>query len=93
MRHSTDDRYNLRFLVTTVSDTRTEAIDESGDRMMEYLHSAGRTATRCLVPNSEKIIASVLEENSSGGHYLYPHSHAGYISGFSDAGTKMRSAF
>ena len=65
MRHSTDDRYNLRFLVITVSDTRTESTDESGDRMLEYLHSSGRTATRCLVPNSEKIIAGVLEENSS----------------------------
>ena len=65
MRHPTDDRYNLRFLVTTVSDTRTEATDESGDRMMEYLHSSGRAATRCIVSNSEKLIAGVLEENSS----------------------------
>ena len=65
MRHSTDDRYNLRFLVITVSDTRTESTDESGDRMLEYLHSSGRTATRCLIPNSEKIIAGVLDENSS----------------------------
>ncbi len=28
-----------------------------------------------------------------GGHYLYPHSHAGYISGFSDAGTKCLQLF
>ncbi len=28
-----------------------------------------------------------------GGHYLYPHSHAGYISGFSDAGTKCVQLF
>ncbi|RZV39942.1 MAG: hypothetical protein EVJ48_03210 [Candidatus Acidulodesulfobacterium acidiphilum] len=28
-----------------------------------------------------------------GGHYLYPHSHAGYIRGFSDAGTKCVQLF
>ena len=28
-----------------------------------------------------------------GGHYLYPHSHAGYIRGFSDAGTKCFQLF
>ncbi len=28
-----------------------------------------------------------------GGHYLYPHSHAGYIRGFSDAGTKCLQLF
>ncbi len=28
-----------------------------------------------------------------GGHYLYPHSHAGYIKGFSDAGTKCSQLF
>ncbi len=28
-----------------------------------------------------------------GGHYLYPHSHAGYVSGFSDAGTKCVQLF
>ncbi len=28
-----------------------------------------------------------------GGHYLYPHSHAGYIRGFSDAGTKCAQLF
>jgi molybdenum cofactor biosynthesis protein B len=65
MHHSTDDRYNLRFLVTTVSDTRTESTDVSGVRMLEFLHSSGRIATRCLVPNIEKDIVGVLEENSS----------------------------
>lgn len=28
-----------------------------------------------------------------GGHYLYPHSHAGYVRGFSDAGTKCAQLF
>ncbi len=28
-----------------------------------------------------------------GGHYLYPHSHAGYMTGFSDAGTKCNQLF
>lgn len=28
-----------------------------------------------------------------GGHYLYPHSHAGYLRGFSDAGTKCMQLF
>lgn len=28
-----------------------------------------------------------------GGHYLYPHSHAGYARGFSDAGTKCSQLF
>ncbi|MHB1709166.1 MAG: molybdopterin-binding protein [Thermoplasmataceae archaeon] len=65
MRHSTDERYDLQFLVITVSDTRTESTDESGDRMLEYLHSSGRIANRGLVPNIEKHIAGVLEENSS----------------------------
>ncbi len=28
-----------------------------------------------------------------GGHYLYPHSHAGYVRGFSNAGTKCLQLF
>ena len=64
MPHSTGDRYNLRFLVITVSDARSEATDESGKRMLGYLLSSGRIAARSLIPNSEKRIIEIVEENA-----------------------------
>jgi hypothetical protein len=36
----------------------------------------------------DRLAIKKLKVHWFGGHYLYPHSHAGYVRGFSDAGTK-----
>lgn len=51
MNHLTEERLDLKFRVVTVSDSRTEKTDESGDMMCKLLQDSGRKLSRTLVPN------------------------------------------
>ncbi|OWP56863.1 MAG: hypothetical protein B2I17_03645 [Thermoplasmatales archaeon B_DKE] len=62
MHHPTDNKYNLRFLVITVSDTRTEETDESGKIMRNLIKKAGRIVSGYIIPNSDERIIRVVEE-------------------------------
>ncbi|QRF75893.1 Molybdopterin adenylyltransferase [Thermoplasmatales archaeon] len=62
MHHPTDNKYNLRFLVITVSDKRTEETDESGKIMRNLIKDAGRIVSGYIIPNSSERIIRVVEE-------------------------------
>ena len=67
----------------TIFDCRISAV--GADERIKLMHHGSYIIDRLAIKK--------LRIHWFGGHYLYPHSHAGYIRGFSDAGTKCFQLF
>jgi phospholipase C len=70
-------------VIDTLLDKRISGI--KADERIKLMHHGSYIIDRLAIKK--------LRVHWFGGHYLYPHSHAGYISGFSDAGTKCVQLF
>ncbi|MEM0156275.1 MAG: MogA/MoaB family molybdenum cofactor biosynthesis protein [Thermoplasmataceae archaeon] len=65
MHHRTDDKYDLNFLVVTVSDTRTERNDESGNIMSKLMSDSNRRFSRIIVSNDPEKISNLVEQSDA----------------------------
>ncbi|MCL4327813.1 MAG: MogA/MoaB family molybdenum cofactor biosynthesis protein [Candidatus Thermoplasmatota archaeon] len=67
MIHDEGEKLSLKFMIVTVSDTRTEETDISGKIMSEFISSSGREAHRSIIRNDPSMIEKLLSREH--GHY------------------------
>jgi molybdenum cofactor biosynthesis protein B len=67
MMHDEGEKLTLKFMIVTVSDSRTEETDVSGKIMSEFISSSGREAHRSIIRNDPSMIEKLLSREHS--HY------------------------